>query len=133
MTQSSTEEFRIDGEFDGQKQRWTRSTFDGAKGLAQHLFTKGYRKIEVRNTLGGTVGDVLFRPLEITGTHEVKELSNGSAQLTISVFINEQKVHDFVAYSGPKQDLDDYLEGRCTSEEISKRWEKSLKVTMRKR
>lgn len=44
-------------------------------------------------------------------------------QLWVHVYVGTECVHSFVLASGPKADLEDCASGKCSLEELFKRWE----------
>lgn len=73
------------------------------------------------DAFGEWVG-VRRRKLRIENSFEIGDLPNGNATLTLHMRVNGESTHSFTTFSGPRSDLEDYLEGRATSEEINERW-----------
>ena len=49
-------------------------------------------------------------------------LDDGNAQLVVYVSINGRENHNYVALSGPKADIEEFVRGEIDEEEISHRW-----------
>lgn len=72
--------------------------------------------------------------MDITTRYEIKErkvtnewaggsnLDDGKAQLIIYVSINGKETHNFVAMSGPKADIEAFVNGEIDSAEVERRW-----------
>lgn len=58
----SSEEFEIIAtDSSGKTKRWTRSTYDGSKGLADNIVDNhDYESATVRNIFGGHPSDILY-------------------------------------------------------------------------
>jgi hypothetical protein len=75
----------------------------------------------------------------ITTRYEIKEkkvtnewsgvpnLDDGKAQLIVYVSINGKENHNFVAMSGPREDIIAFVEGKIDDAEIQRRWFKGAR------
>ncbi len=75
-----------------------------------------------------TPGEKTHRPtreknnVKITTEHKVEPIGDKSSRLTILVFLDERLVGSHTALSGPKEDVQEYLDGKVTLDELDERW-----------
>jgi hypothetical protein len=61
--------------------------------------------------------------VNITTEHKVEALADGAhSRLTILVFLDGKFVNSNVALSGPTPDVQEYMDGKVTLDELDERW-----------
>lgn len=61
--------------------------------------------------------------MKITTEHKVEALGDGkTSRLTVFSFIDGKYLGSHTALSGPTEDVQDYMEGKATLDELDQRW-----------